>query len=734
MGDRLPLLIFAGFLGLLCLGFGCEGDGSLTLLVELKTDLVPGVEFAAVHTSVATAAEPTVTIAEREVDVALGRDLTAGRRVAELDGLAPGTYVVTVSLVDIAGARVMSRDVVVTATATTGFTVLMTRNCVEVQCPAASGDPTHSACVGGRCVEPRCTPETPEYCPIPECMAASQCSGDVSACAEPTCENGTCLVRTETAMCGGGEYCDPAVGCTPVPALGDGGAMDAGPGDAGDAGDAGGGDADAGPGLPAWAQRAYVKASNTDVGDRFGSAVSVSSDGNTLAVAALDEGGGATGVGGDDGDGSAPFSGAVYVFARTGGVWAQQAYVKASNTETFDKFGYSLSLSADGNTLAVGSWYEDSAATGIDGNQANNSAFLAGAAYVFARTGGVWAPQAYVKASNTERNDAFGWSVSLSGDGDTLAVGSINEASVATGIGGDESDNTANAAGAVYVFSRSGDVWMQQAYVKASSTDENDRFGVSVSLSADGNLMAVGADGESSAATGIGGDESDNTASGAGAVYVFSRSGAAWAQEAYVKASNTGAGDAFGYSISLSGDGSTLAVGAFGEDSAATGIGGDQGDDTALGSGAVYLFARSGGVWAQEAYAKSSNTGGSDSFGDSVSLSADGTTVLVGAWMEDGAATGVDGDGSDDSALAAGAAYVFARRGGTWTHEAYVKASNTSTEDYFGGSVSLSGDGDTLVVGAWSEDSAATGVGGDQTNEAATTAGAMYIFGRSGTM
>ena len=195
----------------------------------------------------------------------------------------------------------------------------------------------------------------------------------------------------------------------------------------------------------------------------------------------------------------------------------------------------------------------------------------------------------YVKASNTGAGDLFGYSVALSSDGKTLAVGAYGERSNASGIGGDQSDNSSRS-GAVYVFSRNGSAWSQEAYVKASNTGVDDAFGYSVALSADGNPLVVGAVNEASNATGIGGDQTDDSAPSAGAVYVFTRSSSIWSQAAYVKASNTGAGDDFGYSVALSADGNTLAVGAYEEDSSATGIGGDQADDLQSSSGAVYLF------------------------------------------------------------------------------------------------------------------------------------------------
>ena len=232
------------------------------------------------------------------------------------------------------------------------------------------------------------------------------------------------------------------------------------------------------------------------------------------------------------------------------------AYLKASNTDPGDRFGSSVAISADGSTLAVGAVFEASVVTGIDGNQGNNSAINSGAVYVFTRSGMTWSQQAYVKASNTGTGDQFGHSVTLSADGSTLAVGAIAEASSATGVGGNQTNNNAGGSGAVYVFARSGTTWSQEAYVKASLATPGE-FGHSVALSPDGSTLAVGAIRELSAATGINGNQANYSAMYAGAVYVFARSGTTWSQQAYVKASNTNAGDRFGQSVALSANGST---------------------------------------------------------------------------------------------------------------------------------------------------------------------------------
>jgi len=392
-------------------------------------------------------------------------------------------------------------------------------------------------------------------------------------------------------------------------------------------------------------------------------------------------------------------------------------YFKASNTESSDHFGRTVALSGDGKTLAIGAPMEDSSATGVNGDESDNSTSYSGAVYVFRLIAGTWSQQAYVKASNSRLNLYFGSAVALSGDGNTLAIG--------TGSGN-----------AVYVFLFDGDSWSQQAYITGSNTQGGDSFGSSIALSADGDLLVVGAPGEESNATGIDGDQADNSLVYAGAVYLFRFDGSAWVQRAYVKASNTERDDRFGGKVTLSADGNTLAVAATGEDSRAAGVNGDQFDDGEyLNIGAVYLFRCEGATWHQEAYIKSSNPDAGDGFGVSITLSADGNTLAVGATGEDSWATGVNGDQYDDTEyLNFGAAYVFRFDGTTWYQQAYIKASNNAWPlgmdgDAFGGSLALSADGYVLAVGARYEDSAAIGINGDQyTDDQVGNSGAVYVF------
>ncbi len=450
------------------------------------------------------------------------------------------------------------------------------------------------------------------------------------------------------------------------------------------------------------AQQAYLKASNTEADDRFGCAVSVSGD--TAVIGAYREDSNATGVNGSQGNNGATDSGAAYVFVRSGTTWSQQAYLKASNTEADDRFGYAVALSGD--TVVVGAYCEDSNATGVDGNQGSNGATNSGAAYVFVRNGTTWSQQAYLKASNTDASDFFGRALAVSGD--TVVVGADGEDSNAKGVNGDQSDDSATGAGAAYVFTRAGTVWSQQAYLKASNTSAADGFGCSLSIAEDS--LVVGAYAE------------DSVVVISGAAYVFVRNGATWSQQAMLKASYLDHSDEFGFSVALSGD--ILVVGAFHEDSNATGVNGDESNDNAKDSGAAFVFVRSGATWAQQAYLKASNTDAGDYFGYAVAVS--GEVVVVGALGEDSSATGVNGDEGDNSAVESGAAYMYQRIGGIWRQRAYLKASNAEMSDRFGGACSVSGE--TVVAGAVGEASNATGVDGDQGDNSAAQAGAAYVF------
>ena len=255
----------------------------------------------------------------------------------------------------------------------------------------------------------------------------------------------------------------------------------------------------------------------------FGYAVSLTADGNMLAVGSFDEDGSARGINGAP-DNRSNGSGAAYVFVRMGGMWSQQAYIKASNGEPQDSFGVHVALNDDGTTLLVGSLDEDCKATGVNAPGCDNDQrddLSMGAAYVFVRNGTNWSQQAFLKSSNTGPNDWFGSRVALSGDGNTAAIGASLEDSGAKGINGRQNDESANESGAVYLFTRTGTDWRQQAYIKGSNTEAFDEFGGSMALDRTGAILVVTAPGEDGATTGVNGSLANNSAEAAGAAYVF---------------------------------------------------------------------------------------------------------------------------------------------------------------------------------------------------------------------
>ncbi|HEX2584122.1 MAG TPA: hypothetical protein VHL14_03255 [Steroidobacteraceae bacterium] len=461
----------------------------------------------------------------------------------------------------------------------------------------------------------------------------------------------------------------------------------------------------------------YFKASDTHASDWFGTAVALSSDGSTLAVG--------TGNGNNDGVHSS-----VYIFQKTGDTWAQQTVLRSPVTSIFTGFGLALSLSSNGNILLVGAPYDGSNAKGIGGDPNNALAPDSGAAYVFTRTGTSWSTPVYVKASNTHTGDNFGASVAISGDGATFVVGAPYESSNATGVDGNENDTSVAAAGAVFVYGISNSIVTKKNYLKATDVGANYFFGISVALSANGNMLAIGESGEGT----DGSPPPNNALSNSGAVYVYPRSGTQWLTPAVVKAFNPGQNYYFGNSVSLSADGGTMAVGSFGEASNGTGV--SDGSritpamlDTSLPkAGAAYVYLITSTGIHPNAYIKASNNVNAAAFGHVVALSADGTTLAITAPDDRSAATGINGDQLNTTKRYAGAAFVFASSAGSWSQRAYVKSSNTDANDQFGYSLAISSDGSNLAIGAPSESSAATGIDGNQADNSVSESGAVYLY------
>jgi Fe2+ or Zn2+ uptake regulation protein len=469
----------------------------------------------------------------------------------------------------------------------------------------------------------------------------------------------------------------------------------------------------------------YFKPSNTGSSDKFGQSVAISGDGNILAIGSPYEDNSASGIFTDGSEttdiGTATDSGAVYLFTKVNGSWQQTAYVKASNTNAGDLFGYQVSLSDDGTILAVSAFSEDS------------TALNSGAIYIFSNDGTTWVQTALLKASNVETGDEFGFAIALSGDGTTLAVGAPKEDNGVEGViidGSEVTDaNTATDSGAVYLFTNDSVSWEQVAYLKVANNaySASDALGYSVALNYDGTTLAAGAPLESTNSTSITFDglEATNPFVGfSGAAYLFNYIGGAWTQKAFVKSSVNAAASYFGISISLSHDGHTLVVGS------------PSYYVPEFKSGNVSIFSDSNGNWESVVNLWSSNPELQDRFGTSIALSGDGNALAVGAVGEDNSAIGIIVDGSevnDISTLSdAGAVYLLSNESGDWKQTAYIKASNTGTTDLFSTSLALSKDGSTLAVGAPDEDNSQVGiiVDGTETTDVSTAAnsGAVYIY------
>jgi MYXO-CTERM domain-containing protein len=332
-----------------------------------------------------------------------------------------------------------------------------------------------------------------------------------------------------------------------------------------------------------WVQQAELTAIDGAANDAFGVSVSVS--GGTALVGA-----------GNHKVGANPLQGAAYVFVQSGTTWVQQVELNAGDGAAEDGFGYSVSVS--GGTALVGA-----AAHKIGANP------LQGAAYVFVQSGTTWTQEARLTAIDGTANDRFGFSVSVNGG--TALVGAITHTEF----------EASSPKGAAYVFVQSGTTWTQEAELTASDGAMGDSFGWSVSVSegtalVGARLHQVGAN------------------LGQGAAYVFAQSGTTWMQQAELTASDGAANDWFGYSVSVRSG--TAFVGAPGL------VGSGPGPD----KGAVYVFARSGTTWIQEAKLTASDGAAGDDFGASVSVS-EGTALVAAAIHQVGAN------------VQQGAAYVF---------------------------------------------------------------------------
>ena len=347
-----------------------------------------------------------------------------------------------------------------------------------------------------------------------------------------------------------------------------------------------------------------------------GYSVAISADGNTAIAGSYSDNNGA---------------GAVWIYTLSNDTWVQQGSKLVGTGATGNALqGHSVSISSDGNTAIIGGHSDNSGA---------------GAVWVFTRSGGVWSQQgSKLVGTGAVGNASQGWSVSLSADGNTAIIGGYT-------------DNS--GAGAAWVFTRTGGVWSQQgSKLVGTGATGNAAQSWSVCLSFDGGTAIVGG-------------YDDNT--GAGAAWIYKRSGSTWTQQGF-KLVGTGAigKAAQGSSVSLSSEGNTAIIGGYKDNNQA---------------GAAWVFTRSViGVWLQQG-SKLVGTGaiGNASQGSSVSVSFTGNTVIIGGYKDNNQT---------------GAAWMYNRNGSVWTQQGPklvgTGAVGNASQGY---SVSLSSDGNSAIIG-----------------------------------
>ncbi|MDQ3295877.1 MAG: FG-GAP repeat protein, partial [Myxococcota bacterium] len=333
-----------------------------------------------------------------------------------------------------------------------------------------------------------------------------------------------------------------------------------------------------------------------------------------------------------------------------------------------------------------------------------------------------------VASPDSSPSDLFGSALALSADGSTLVVGAPH----------------ADGVGAAYVFAWDGATYVAEATLTAPVSDVDDGFGAAVAISADGSVIAVGAPFEDSAASGFGGNASDNTLANAGAIFVFRRN-SGWATE-YIKAAAPAQSAELGASVALAADASLLVAGSPGPGNASQYIflfglsarqetlyvslnttptdrvGGtiELSDDGLLMAAGIPLdngssndLPEAGALYAQRlslaprGKVRPTPTEAGDQFGSDVALSANGDRMAVGSPMDDSSAPGIGGDPLDNSMTDAGATWVFRIDANVWTQQVYLKAASPQPRARFGTSVAMSGNGATVVIGAPGEDSGA---------------------------
>jgi hypothetical protein len=422
-----------------------------------------------------------------------------------------------------------------------------------------------------------------------------------------------------------------------------------------------------------------VVAFDRQASDYFGQSIAVSADGNFIVVSTYIAPAG-TGVG------------AAYVYVKSGNAWELQQKLPTQGVAG-GYMGLSAAISADGSYIALGA------------RNRSGSVASEGAVYIFVRTVSSWALQQRILAPVAVASDFFGWSVGLSGSGDTLITGAYGQDTDAAG------GATVGNAGAAYLFTRTSTTWTFAQKIVPTVRGSSDQFGISCSISSDGTVALIGAQYQDTDAAG------GASLASAGAAYIFTKASGVWTQTQKIVASDRTANNAFGSTVSLSGNGLYAIVGsALNATNASGGV-------TLSNAGAVYIFVREAGgsVWTQQAKVVASDRAIDNFFGLTVDISGDGRYALSSAYGNKTNATG------GSTLTTAGAVYLLIRDGASWTSQRKLVASDRAAGDEFGRTaVSISDSGAVVGIGASQQDTNATG------GATLSNAGAAYVYYTSG--
>ena len=323
-----------------------------------------------------------------------------------------------------------------------------------------------------------------------------------------------------------------------------------------------------------------LEAADGVLSDQYGNAVAVSADGQYLVVGA-------------DGRtvGGLTQAGQVYVYGRTGSTWTLLTTLSPSDKAAADRFGASTAISANGDRIIIGAY-----------NKTISGVISAGQIYTFIRSGTTWIQESVLSAPDRATGDQFGIAVSIDASGTRLAIGARNKTVSAT-----------TAAGKVYIYLRSGAIWLPETTLNATSLAVNDSFGSSVAFNSDASLLAVGVAGR--LVSGI---------TTAGAVTLYSRTGTVWSEGVTLTASDKAVNDGFGTYCAFSTAGNKLAISAAYKDM-----------NGGVDSGQIYIFRYINSAWVEDAKITDSANESGQLFGHRMCFNGDGSQLFVGAPWHD---------------------------------------------------------------------------------------------------